>query len=40
MQKSQLGGILGGLAMKNQIKNWYDVQIVKPKWRPPNWVKF
>ena len=33
-----IGGIIGSLTMKNQIKNWYEPKLNKPTWRPPNWV--
>jgi len=33
-----IGGIAGGLITKNNIKNWYDKDVIKPWWRPPNWL--
>lgn len=32
-----LGGFLGGFITRKNVKNWYDKEMVKPDWRPPNW---
>lgn len=32
-----VGGIIGGIFMRDSIKNWYPT-LKKPDWRPPNWV--
>jgi benzodiazapine receptor len=31
-----LGGLLGGLITRNQVKQWYE-NLDRPSWRPPNW---
>merc|ERR1711976_603978 len=31
-----LGGIAGSLITRKAIKTWYDKDLVKPSWRPPN----
>ncbi len=33
-----IGGLIGAFAMKDQVKNWYEVKIEKPPWKPPSWV--
>ena len=33
-----IGGLAAAFSNQNQIKNWYNVEIKKPNWRPPNWV--
>ncbi|ROT63444.1 translocator protein isoform X2 [Penaeus vannamei] len=33
-----IGGIVGGLMTAKSIKNWYNKELKKPEWRPPNWV--
>ncbi|XP_050302262.1 translocator protein-like [Anthonomus grandis grandis] len=32
-----LGGIAGGIITRRNIKSWYEVQLKRPSWRPPNW---
>ncbi|XP_040201763.1 translocator protein [Rana temporaria] len=32
-----VGGILGGLITRKEVKTWYTT-LVKPSWRPPNWM--
>lgn len=32
----QLGGIIGGYCIRNEIKTWYP-KLKKPNWCPPNW---
>lgn len=32
-----IGGILGSVLTKKNIKTWYEVKIDRPSWRPPNW---
>jgi len=33
-----VGGIAGSFITRSQIKQWYEKDIKKPDWRPPNWV--
>eukprot|EP00079_Xenopus_tropicalis_P031694 XP_017945465.1 PREDICTED: translocator protein isoform X2 [Xenopus tropicalis] len=32
-----VGGIAGGLITRQEVKTWYTT-LVKPSWRPPNWM--
>ncbi|XP_068134260.1 translocator protein [Hyperolius riggenbachi] len=32
-----VGGLLGGLITRREVKTWYST-LVKPSWRPPNWM--
>ncbi|KAG8438637.1 hypothetical protein GDO86_004992 [Hymenochirus boettgeri] len=32
-----VGGIMGGLITRKEVKTWYAT-LVKPSWRPPNWM--
>lgn len=31
------GAFLGSYITRSNIKNWYDKNLKKPDWRPPNW---
>lgn len=33
-----IGGFLGGFITRSQIKDWFDKDLKKPSWRPPNWL--
>ncbi|KAK4296061.1 hypothetical protein Pmani_031418 [Petrolisthes manimaculis] len=32
-----IGGVLGAYFTRNSIPKWYNKQLRKPNWRPPNW---